>query len=216
MKYIYFILILLLTSCVEFIEDIKINLDGSGTFKYTINLSSSKTKVKSIISLDSLNGQKVPKENEVKEKIKNFKETLKEQEGINNVLITEDYENYLFKVQFDFKNVENLENGLKKTIEKLYPNKIFNHDWISYKEKTLVKSIPSFYSETVNEFIGNDIDKLKTGSYTSIVRFESTINTFKNVNSIKSKSNNALMIKVTPDMILTNENILNNVITINK
>lgn len=216
MKYFYFLLILLLTSCVEFIEDIKINLDGSGTFKYTINLSSSKTKVKSIISLDSLNGQKVFKENEIKEKIKNFKETLKEQEGINNILITEDYENYIFKVQFDFKNVENLESGLKKTIEKLYPNKTSNYDWISYKEKTLVKSLPKFYGETINEFIGGDVDKLKTGSYTSIVRFESTINTFKNLNSVKSKSNKALMIKVTPDMILTNESVINNVITLNK
>ena len=90
---------LMLTSCVEIIEDLKINLDGTGTFKYTINLSSSKIKVASILALDSLYGEKVLKEPEIKEKIQLFKKTLQSQEGISNVLITEDYDNYIFKFQ---------------------------------------------------------------------------------------------------------------------
>jgi hypothetical protein len=50
-----------LTSCIELIDDITINSDGSGKLKYSINLSSSKTECNSLILLDSLNGYKVPK-----------------------------------------------------------------------------------------------------------------------------------------------------------
>ena len=66
MKYFYFLLILLLTSCIEIIEDLKLNSDGSGTFKYSINLSQSKTKTSAILALDSLYGEKVPKISEIK------------------------------------------------------------------------------------------------------------------------------------------------------
>jgi hypothetical protein len=76
MKYLYLLLIFTLTSCVEIIDDIKLNLDGSGVFKYTINLSQSKTSVTSILALDSLDGKKVMKLPEIKENIKTFKEHL--------------------------------------------------------------------------------------------------------------------------------------------
>jgi hypothetical protein len=84
MRYLYFCLILFLTSCIEIIEDLKFNLDGSGTFKYVINLSASKTKTTSILALDSLYGEKVPKVSDIRIKIGEFKRTLQEQEGISN------------------------------------------------------------------------------------------------------------------------------------
>jgi len=216
MKIIYFLLILFLTSCVELIDDLKINLDGSGTFKYTLNLSSSKTKVSSILALDSLNGKKVLSKTDIQEKILNFKKSLIQQEGITNVVITEDYENYIFKILIDFKNVEDLEKGLKTSINKLYEFKQYNHDWISFKDKTLVRDLPNFYDVITTDFIGLDIDKLKTGSYTSITRFNTTINNFENKNCIKSKTNTALMIKVTPDIVFNNTKIFNNSITLDK
>ena len=67
-------LILILSSCIEIIDDIKLNLDGSGTFKYNINLSSSRTKVNSIIALDSIDGRKIPSLDEIKEKVTLFED----------------------------------------------------------------------------------------------------------------------------------------------
>ena len=59
MKTIISILLLfLLSSCIEIIDDISMNNDGSGTFKYSINLSQSKVKVNSYLALDSINGEK--------------------------------------------------------------------------------------------------------------------------------------------------------------
>lgn len=49
MKRILFLFILGIlfgaSSCVEIIDDLTLNEDGSGTFKYTVNLSSSKVKL---------------------------------------------------------------------------------------------------------------------------------------------------------------------------
>jgi hypothetical protein len=161
MKYFYFLFIFFLTSCIEIIDDLKINNDGSGTFKYTLNLSSSKIKVKSILSLDSLYGEKIPKENNIKQKITELKNKLKQQEGITNVIVTEDYVNYIFKVQIDFLNVENLEKGLKNVFSQ---NENNQQDWISFKNKTLLKRVPIFYLDEIKKFGEKEIDKLKTGT----------------------------------------------------
>lgn len=214
MRYLYFCLILILSSCIEIIEDLKLNSDGSGTFKYTINLSSSKTKVTSILVLDSLYGEKVPKVSDIRIKIGDFKRTLQVQEGISNVLITEDYTNYIIKFQCDFKSVENLEQALKNSIKKLYQNEYYEYDWISFKDNVLKRKTPIFYIDDIRKF--GDIDKLKTGTYTSITRFTSKIDTFENKNSLRSKTNMALMIKTTPDLLLNDQTILNNKIILKK
>jgi len=216
MKYFYFLIIFILTSCIEIVEDLKLNSDGSGTFKYTLNLSSSKLKVASILALDSLNGEKVPKVSDIKQKISIFKKTLSTQEGITNVIITEDYDNFIIKLQCDFKNVENLETALKKSISTQYDNSDYDYDWVSFKNNTLIRKTPVFYLDHIKKFSITDIEKLKEGSYTSIYRFNSKVDTFENQYSVRSKSNMAIMVKLTPDLIIDNQTILNNKIILNK
>jgi hypothetical protein len=209
MRYIL-ILLLLLTSCIEIIEDIKLNKDGSGTFKYTINLSSSKVKVSSILALDSLNGYKVPKINDIKLKVQMFKKTLKEQKGISNIIITEDYTNYIIKLQCDFTNIELLETALKESFNKFDESKNYDYDWISFTNKKLQRSTPIFGLGDIQKYGSQDIENLKKGSYTSITRFDSQIDTFENINSVRSKSNMALMLRVTPNLLMEDQTILNN------
>ena len=216
MKYICFLLILFFTSCIEIIEDLKLNSDGSGTFKYTINLSSSKLKVSSILALDSLNGEKVPEVSEIKQKISVFKKTLSAQEGITNVNITEDYNNYIIKFQCDFKNIEYLEIALKKSISTQYDNSDYDYDWISFKNGTLIRKSPVFYLNYINQFSSIDIEKMNEGSYNSITRFSTKIDTFENQYSVRAKSNMALMVRVTPNQIIDNQTILNNKIILEK
>ena len=48
-----------ISSCIEIIDDLTLNSDGTGSFKYTINLSASKIKINSILALDSLDGKKI-------------------------------------------------------------------------------------------------------------------------------------------------------------
>ena len=71
MKYLMFLVVFFtMSSCIEIIDDLTFKSDGSGTFKYTLNLSASKLKVNSILALDSLDGKKVPSIQEIKDKIK--------------------------------------------------------------------------------------------------------------------------------------------------
>ena len=53
-------LILALSSCVDIWDDIALHADGSGTYKYTVNMSASKVKINSILALDSVDGHYIP------------------------------------------------------------------------------------------------------------------------------------------------------------
>ena len=70
MRFLQFIFAILsavlLTGCVEIIDDLTLNSDGSGCFKYNVNLSSSKIKINAILALDSLDGKRVPTLDEIK------------------------------------------------------------------------------------------------------------------------------------------------------
>ena len=216
MKYFYFLIFLFLTSCIEIIDDLKINQNGSGTFKYTLNLSSNKTKVSAYLNLDSLDGKKVLKEPEIKEKINLIRLKLKQQEGITNVIITEDYVNYIIKLQLDFNNVENLESALKESVKIFNQSLDYSYDWVNYNNNVLSRNIPSFYGDYISSYSDKDIDKLKNGSYTSITRFPSKINNVENSKSVLSKSGMAVMIRTTADSVIQNPKLLTNKITINK
>jgi hypothetical protein len=85
---IYFLIIGLvfgLTSCIEIIDDVTIHNDGSGTYKYTVNLSASKVKINSILALDSLDGKKVPSKEDIENDFLDVIESLKKKSGITNV-----------------------------------------------------------------------------------------------------------------------------------
>jgi hypothetical protein len=82
--------LLFLSSCIEIIDDVQMNNEGSGSFKYTINLSASKVKITSILALDSLDGKKVPSRTEITDRISAISKKLASKSGISNVSIDPD------------------------------------------------------------------------------------------------------------------------------
>jgi hypothetical protein len=204
-----------LSSCLEIIDDISLNTDGSGTFKYTVNLSASKSRVNSILSLDSLDGKKVPSIDEIKTKIASFKNNLENQEGISNVTIESDYENYFFRLTCDFESVTKLQNGLKVVIEEESNESDIpelDHTWLSWDGTKLVRSIPEFTVKKAKELSAEDIEMLKLGTYTSISRFPRNVLKCDNASSTISKNNLNVMIKTNPYALSQNTNLLENTI----
>ena len=122
MKYFFFILLFLLTSCVELIDEIQLNNDGSGKFKYVINLSQSRSNVSSMLLLDSINGKKNLKLPEIKQKINSFKLTLAKQEGISNVIVVENYTDYSFSNKLSLKSKSGMAIMTKVTPNELVEN----------------------------------------------------------------------------------------------
>ena len=210
-----FVLVFSLSSCIEILDDLTIHADGSGTFRYNVNLSSNKIKVNSILALDSLDGQKVPKIEDIKEKVQQFIKTLDAQNGISNVKIEENYTDFIFKFSCDFTNVLSLQEGIKATISSMTKEKNaseLNHNWITWDGTKLTRSIPSITLNKVKDLKQSDIEQLKQGSYTSISRFDKPVEKFGNPAAILSKNKLAVMIKTDTYSLKENPSILENVI----
>jgi hypothetical protein len=217
MKLCYTLLVFLsffgLTSCIEIIDDITLKNDGSGTLKYTINLSESKVKINSILALDSLDGKKVPSIPEMEERIASFKKKLSAKTGISNVTIESNFTNYIFKLQCDFTNVVALQNALKDVIEEESKEKNIpelDQNWLSWDGSKMTRSIPEITVKKTKEIKTEDIELMKQGNYTSITRFERAVEKFDNAAAVLSKNKMAVMIKTNPYALTQNSNILEN------
>jgi hypothetical protein len=213
MKYFFFILLFLLTSCVELIDEIQLNNDGSGKFKYVINLSQSRSNVSSMLLLDSINGKKNLKLPEIKQKINSFKLTLAKQEGISNVIVVENYTDYIIKFECNFENLDKLKKAFENSLQESNTTKK-TENWVNFDKKLFYRTTPEYAVSFLKDFYVNYGEKLKNGSYTSIVRFQNEIYSFSNKLSLKSKSNMAIMTKVTPKELVENPYVLDNNIVI--
>ena len=217
MKKLIFLLFLplIFTSCIEIIDDISINSDGSGTFKYVVNLSDSKLKVNSILALDSLDGKKVPSMAEIKNIVAEYKIKLEQKEGISNVKVETDYVNFILKFQCDFDNVNDLQNAVKEIAiekDKKQEFKEIQENWLTWDGSKLIRSVPTLTAETTQKLKKEEADALKTGTYTSITRFDRLIDKVENPKATLSKSNLACMIKTNPYSLIQNLTILENTI----
>ena len=96
----------LLNSCFDLVDEITMNADGTGEFVLTLNLSKSKTKIASLMLMDSVNGHKVPTKDDILLAIKNTEDFLKNENGISNVSHKADFVNYIFSVRCNFTSID--------------------------------------------------------------------------------------------------------------
>jgi hypothetical protein len=218
MKYFLFILtIAILSSCIEISDDLTLNNDGSGTLRYKINLSASKVKVNSILALDSLDGKPVPSKAEISAKINEFVRLLDAQVGISNVLVEENYTDFIFKFSCDFSSVRNLQDGIKLSIAQLSNDKYTapaEQFWLSWDGNTLVRSIPAYITQQIKNYKLEDEELLKTGIYTSIARFERPVASFENKLGTLSKNQLAVMVRTNTFELKANQHLLDNTIVL--
>ncbi len=207
--------LLIFQSCIEIIDDLTIHDDGSGKLKYAINLSSSRIKVNSILALDSLDGKRVPSIAEIKEKIAQFRQTLRMQKGITSVEIAENYSDFIFKFECEFTSVTLLQDGIKKTFSIISNDQSISDLeflWIFFDSKILKRSVPSIALEKLHKLNQNDLELLKTGTYTSITRFDKVVNEFTNPLSKLSKDKKSLMLKTDTYSLKNKHSLLENTI----
>ncbi len=207
---------LLLTSCVDIFDEIILHNDGSGTYKYTINLSASKLKINSVLALDSVDGQRVPKLPEIKEKIAFYKDLLMTKEGITNVKVDANYTDFVFKFSCDFASVSNLQAAVREIIlaeSKDKENPIINETWLSWDGKQLVRSIPNFQSP-INRLKSEDQETLKKGHYISVCRFDREILKSDNSLAIISPSKTAVMVKASIYNVSNNHDLIKNTVSL--
>jgi hypothetical protein len=209
------LLTLSLTSCIEIFDEISMKNDGSGTFSYKINLSSSKLKVNSILALDSLDGKKVPSINEIKDKINKYKELLAKKEGISNVKTETNFNEFILKFQCDFTSVLALQKAVKEVFEEESKSKtlrVIETNWLVWENNKLIRSIPSVTQDFTSKLKREDLEALKTGKYFSISRFEKPIEKFDNPLSIVSPNKLNILVKNSTYSLIKNLKLLENTI----
>ena len=109
-------LILILSSCVDIWDDITLHTDGSGTYKYTVNMSASKVKINSILALDSVEGKRIPKLPEIKEKIEYYRNKLEDKQGLSNVKVESNYDDFIVKISTKCWFIMEIAHSIQKMI----------------------------------------------------------------------------------------------------
>ncbi|GAA4198375.1 hypothetical protein GCM10022289_06990 [Pedobacter jeongneungensis] len=195
---LFVLLIPVLSSCFEVIEEISMKNDGTGDVILTINLSQSKTKVASVMLLDSVQGYKVPSRQKIQQELNEAVAYLKKSEGISNVKSSSDFNNYIATISFSFKDVSNI-NNITKNI--LAQQKIKATNTSSYAYNKTTKTFSRKYQAIgtakteFNKLKAKDKAVFNGATYTSIYRFESPVTSSTNPASNVSKSKKAVMLK---------------------
>jgi len=214
-KGLYFILfglLFILSGCFEIIEEVSLNDNGSGQVTLTLNLSRSKTKINSIMLLDSVNNYKVPSESEIEKHFAGIVNTMENTNGVSDVSNTINLTEFIFTLSCNFENVEALNTVISNFSSKEEAKRIQDHKHFSF-DKTNQTFIRSYHYDVAKEIKNTKMEDRKvfeTASITSIYRFNKSIISSKNKTAKVSGSKKAIMLKVSAQDIIKNKNSIKN------
>lgn len=192
------------------------NDDGSGQVTMTVNVSRSKTKLNSIMLMDSINNYKVPSKADIKDNIKKMIAEIESIRGVSNVSHTMNFDDFIFSVSCDFSNIDVLNDVITHFSTERHSTQVKNNKQFAYdaKKKVFVRNYHYNLSKEINRVKKKDREILENASITTIYRFKSSIVSSKNTEAKIAGSKKAVMLKVSiPDMI-TNKKDIKNTITL--
>jgi hypothetical protein len=206
------------TSCFEIIEEVNLNEDGSGSFCFTINLSQSKLNINSMLLLDSINGHRVPNLEDVKKALEEAEAKLKEDGNLSDVKSTKNWDDYIFSVSGNFKNINALNkaiNNMGIILNKTRGESPVIQDNFSYSNKIFARLYNYNHANDYKSLSEKDKLAFSNAKYTTIYRFKTLIVSYSNSDAIKSKSGKAVMLKLNVKDLLTNNKTIKNTINLN-
>jgi len=210
--FVFLGLLFLCTGCFEIVEEVSFNKDGSGHVTLTLNLSKSKTKLNSIMLLDSINDYHVPSEVEVRKQIAEAVNRVKKIEGISNLKNTMNFNDYIFTFSCDFADTDALNTVIsnfssRKDATLIKQNKHFNFD---KSKNTFTRNYHYNIAKEFKKTKMEDRKVFETASFTTIYRFETPIVTSENLTAKIARSKKAIMLKVSAHDIIQNKNSIKN------
>lgn len=212
----------LCTSCFEILEEINLKSDGSGTMLVTFNLSKSKSKIASIMLLDSVNGHRVPTKDDINLALSDAVNHLKTINGITNIKKTADYQNYIFTISCSFAKVANLDAVFQDLIRQ--QNKRdktnFNVSNFAYNQDTnnfqRYFSYDSSIKKAFYKLKGEDRKIFDDATYTSIYRFNDVVKSVSNTNAKVAPNKKAVFLKIDAMSLILGEKSVANTIQLSK
>jgi hypothetical protein len=204
-KFLALFCCLLLTSCFEITERIKHHDDQSGEYTLMIDFSRSWFKTKSAIWLEEVDGVKIPNEQEIAQKLEDFKSKASKIEGISNVTTKTDFDNYVFIIKLNYANLKAL-NAVVNTINN-------QRDQIHFSGSG--KNFERIASYPIPEKVVNDPKKkkdLEEASIIAIYSFDKDILSVNNSNSKISANKKTVFLKQSMYSVLKKSTLMNNTI----
>ncbi len=204
--------LLLLTSCFEIVEEVSFNEDGSGHITLTLNLSRSRTKLNSIMLLDSVNDYAVPSKTEIKKHFTEITNTIKKSQGISNVTDALNMKDYIYTVSCDFSTVEALNTVISNFSSEDEVKKIKQQKHFSYNgsQHTFIRNYHYDLAKEFNKTNMADRKIFENASYTTIYRFKNPILSSKNTAAKISGNKKAIFLKLNAQDIITNKESIKN------
>jgi hypothetical protein len=205
MKYTLLLSLLIsLSGCFELIEDIQVKADGSGIYKLTMNLSASKVKVMSVLSLDTIKGKAVPKQEDIEREIQDMITFFNAQNGISNATGKIDLDDLIIRIQIPFQSLKELERSILSFVDERNDESpeirsIFQFQNNEFKRYSLNYLIPSDWKTDLDK---EDLEKLKESNIVLITRFDKPITHVSLPQINISKSGLATMYKTSATHLL--------------
>ena len=201
----FFLIILFyttLSACFQVIEDVTVQSDGSGTMTLTANLSQSRTKLASVLLLDSVNGYKVPSQKDIQGKLAELANTLSEIPGISQVTHQVNFDTFIAVIKFRFEKVSDLNTVMATAFKELKVPSGNSNAYTYNPQKGVFERDYTYMPKAKEAF-----DKLKAADqaifenaiYTSIYRFQKPVRAITNQDAKRSGSQKAVMLQ-TPIM----------------
>lgn len=136
-------LLLQFSSCFEITEDITWNADGSGFIVLMLNLSESKPRMDDYMRQKEVQGYKVPKKQEVEQKLELARKTLASTPGFTQVSTQLDWKNYIFSLRGRFSTLASLNNGVNKVMSELdNGSKVYTGDHYTFSKSQFQRKNP--------------------------------------------------------------------------
>ena len=209
---------LLLSSCFELLEDIKINSDGSGTIKTTLNLSKSSTKVAALMKLKNVNGIEIPTKEKIKAQTKEMADLLKTTPGISQVDYQLDFNNYIASVSCNFTSISAL-NTFSKALATHFKSTLGDNNNYNYNAKTGIFKRSYIHADTFSKSFAKvaeaDRKYFDDAYYTQIIRFDKTIKSQQHPAAKISSSAKSSLLKLKITALANGKASLGNTITLN-
>lgn len=210
-------IILCLTSCFEVLEQFSFNSDGSGNMKLIVNMSQSKTKLKSIMLMETVNGHKVPSEDQITSQLEEIVLTASKASGISNVKKETDFINFIFSFSCDFKSTVDL-NKMIQSIRKDKQKKTIDfEDHVSFDKanKSISRNFNFDWSKDYLKLSDEDKDVLQKATFTGIYKLTNEVVSNSNAQAKIAANKKAVMLKLNLKDIINKTQTIKNTIQYN-
>ena len=168
-----------------------------------VDFSQSWLKTRSAIWLEEVDGVKIPNEQEIIQKLNDFKAKVSKIEGISNVSTKTDFDKYIFIIKLDYKNLKAL-NEVVNTLNKQKNQIHFTSDSKGFER---VASYPIPENLLKDDKKKEDLEK---ASIIAIYTFDRDIATTTNPTSKISKNKKTVFLKQSMYSVLKKSSLMNN------